>query len=1392
MNHRLLSLVSITALVTAADAFATQTPPQTPTQPSQPIRTGGGSASQTPTDSKGRTAPSRPIQRDGRGGQARPPAAAGGHGPIAPNQGDVQAMRPQLRTIFTWRSPIRPSEANPWPTGSWHSPSMWVVDESALRGPNGSAQTRPRIPVEPTDGATIATNADIKLGADTQIHTLQIGSAEVRLSGSRLAVEELSVASPAAGERRSLTSGKWVPRLTLSSILEVMTSGRSSVNDIALKTGGGLLFRGAATITRVEATEGTTIKARRSDDALAVGRPAGGKASETSLTLNEASLTRCGVEAPVIRWASGLLEVEESVLSAGTIDLAGDGKGRVSAGSRIEANALVVGPDGSIEFESGSVVRATDMIATHGGRAWDALKLGGVMNTRHFLAMQPNRVTAEILDSGRLKADALVCIGWRSSFPLLRISGTNTDLGIFNPPEALAGSGGSSAASRTNPFLLSSVERLSAVPAQAEVGRALLVNGAVELGHAGKDEPGHLRVNGDLTILSGLLVTNGSLVKADAIEIAPAPEGVPAAGVLRELLPALDQERMPEALQEKVNGPAPKGDHAASLDAMGRLYGGPFGQGIGQGAEQAALLRRVGGAMRQGHENPLAVIEGLQEELSAEHAAALRARYEFYYSQIRQPWAKAHTIDEKLSALWAAEAAFVAEFPAHAIEVETHAAKATGIVGYPSREEADRLRRDPGAWMSVHVRLGMHPPADPSRLELQPANPRVELRHVTVDPQAMTELGFRDMIERAGGVPLANGALRGWGLLDSERVSNSGHMRIEHEPSYWQRWFGGAHSVSHGAALGGSLGDFATYGFLVSGSYEQKADGVLSVPVSGANKVRYETHAGRYVSNLSLAASVGAPVARGALRAVAQWVARIGLVQSLIEVMRLSPTGVADMYPLIASDASFEESKGQGQASIEAQTGVGDFGSLRLRVDPAETIEVGDSYRVALLAGPVTGRPTLGRSCNVPNRDDAFFALDVGPIVERSLSNGIQPTAQTVVDARVLSVPRRVSEFRPVQSGTLSNIAPTADEPMTRAGQSPLYGVPMRRKLLIATHGQDSAIEQPSVWRPRSGVGAIADIYAEFARQSGLDREWDVVTFDWSQYATGEHDTHGWRNVSMVASEPVVDELVGRSIEQIFRLPAVRSGLSAMSGARREQVGAVVGGIITSTWEGPSFGDGYEASRVARQIGISLADWMMDSGMGYESLEEVHFIAEGSSVWMADAFSARLNERSAEWPSGRAPAVHITAFNAFSNAIDQWIPVGQLSRTAVSFEHFADSRWLTLTGNEPARLSPNWMEVDGCDPALLELRASSLDGSPETVGQRLAASVQGAAAWPTEWYRLSSRAAADRAVRGGVEPIPSVPTPADQTGAVRIDCADSTVGFVHSPMYRDFRALSAR
>ena len=247
-----------------------------------------------------------------------------------------------------------------------------------------------------------------------------------------------------------------------------------------------------------------------------------------------------------------------------------------------------------------------------------------------------------------------------------------------------------------------------------------------------------------------------------------------------------------------------------------------------------------------------------------------------------------------------------------------------------------------------------------------------------------------------------------------------------------------------------------------------------------------------------------------------------------------------------------------------------------------------------------------------------------------------------------------------------------------------------------------------------------------------------------------------------------------------------------MSGARREQVGAVVGGIVTSTWEGPAFGDGYEASRISRQIGTSLADWMIDSGMGYETLEEVHFIAEGSAVWMADAFSARLRARAADWPSGRAPAVHITAFNAFSNAIDHWIPVGDLSGTAASFEHFTDSRWRTLTGNDPARLGPTWVEVDACDPALFTLEAGSFIGSPEEVGQRIAASVASAATWPAEWYRLTSRAAAERALKGGVEPIPSVPGPTRQPGALVVDCATPAVGFVGSPMYRDFQARSAR
>jgi hypothetical protein len=1455
MNHRLLSLVSITALVTAADAFATQTPPQTPTQPSQPIRTGGGSASQTPTDSKGRTAPSRPIQRDGRGGHARPPAAAGGHGPIAPNQGDAQAMRPQLRTIFTWRSPIRPSEANPWPTGSWHNPSMWVVNESALRAPNGGsgAQVRPRFPAAPTDGATIEMNADIKLGADTQIHTLRIGFAEVRLSGSRLAVEGLSVAEPAVGEARSLASGKWVPRLTLSSMLEVLAPGKSAVNDVSLKEGGALLFRGGATITRLAATAGTTITARRGDDAVLVGGVPGGAASGATLTLNEVLLERCGVEAPNIRWGEGSLGVDGSVLSAGTIVLAGSGSGRVSSGARLMANTVVVGPRGSIEFESGSVTRATELIAMHGDRSWDALQLGGYMNTRHFLAMQPNKVTAEITDSGRLEADALVCVGWRSRFPLLRISGSNTDLGIFNPPDAQLASGGAAAASGANPFLLSSVERLMAVPAQAKVGRAVILNGTVELGRADKDAPGHLQVGGDLSILSGLLVTNGSLVKAESIEIGPAPEGVTAAGVLRAQLPSLDQEGMPEALKQRLDRDAPKGEDTS--DAIAQLYTLPA-----LGA-QAAATRKLTEAMR---ESPLDSADdylAIMNRLASENAAELEARYAFYYSQMWQAWAKAQTIDEKLSVLWAAEASFVEKYPASALEVGVHASKATGIAGYPSREEADRLRRDPDAWMGVHARLGMQPPIDGFGWEIERSTDAPKAAEI--DPKAMTELGFLAMLERANLVPMANGAMRGWGLLDAKRVSNNGYMRIEHEPSYWRRWFGGANSVSHGAALGGSLGDLGTYGYLVTGSYEQKADGVISFPVSGTNKVRHETHAGRYVSNLTLAAALGAPVARGGLALLASWLARIDFIQSLLEVMRLSPTGVADKYPLIASDASFTEPRDAGRSTTERAFGAADFGALRLRVDPAEEIEIGSSYRLALLAGPVEGRPMLGRSCSVPGRDDAFFALDIGPVVERSLAEGIQPTAQTVVDARVLSIPRRVPALAhassraarapsslgnavrsasspspaavrvdeaqrkavadidggqaapaatpapqpvpvPDQGGSgsgqkpqLPPIAPlpprpsvpSLDEPMTRFGDSSLYGVPMKRKLLIVTHGQDSAIEAHSSSAARGGVGGIADLYAEFARGTGLSREWDVVTFDWRQYATGEHDTHGWRNVSLVASKPVVDELVGRTREQIFRLPAVRAWLAGMSGVVREKVGAAVGELVASIWEGPAFGDGYEASRIARQIGTSLADWMIDSGMGYEALEEVHFIAEGSSVWMADAFAARLHARAAAWPSGRAPAVHITAFNGFSNSIDRWIPVGEMSGTAASFEHFADGRWITLTGNDPSRLGATWVDVKECDPAVFKLDASSLVGSPDMVAQRIAASIQSAAVWPTDWYRLTSRAVVDRVLKGGVEPLPGVPGQTPRMGAIVPDCMAPSVGFINSPMYRDYKGL---
>ena len=253
-----------------------------------------------------------------------------------------------------------------------------------------------------------------------------------------------------------------------------------------------------------------------------------------------------------------------------------------------------------------------------------------------------------------------------------------------------------------------------------------------------------------------------------------------------------------------------------------------------------------------------------------------------------------------------------------------------------------------------------------------------------------------------------------------------------------------------------------------------------------------------------------------------------------------------------------------------------------------------------------------------------------------------------------------------------------------------------KQKLVIVTHGTNDSVVDPSgvvrlgVVDPNTGaltnnqLAAVTRAMHDFADAKNLDGTWDVVAFDWSEYATN--------------NRPFVKD-------------------------------------FDPDHDGTPYNPA-ETARIAQQIGHGFVNWLIEVDRDPRHYEEIQILSHSSGSWFLDGFTDAFK--------GLATGVgntdlHLTFFDAFVGTrigvgpvsfldwrFDLGRPPGDQIGPGDLAEHYVDDRFFgPVPGTDENLASPvRNVEITTLDPA-------NPFGFPT-----LNLFVEGGRwhAWPVEWY----------------------------------------------------------
>jgi hypothetical protein len=516
--------------------------------------------------------------------------------------------------------------------------------------------------------------------------------------------------------------------------------------------------------------------------------------------------------------------------------------------------------------------------------------------------------------------------------------------------------------------------------------------------------------------------------------------------------------------------------------------------------------------------------------------------------------------------------------------------------------------------------------------------------------------------------------------------------------------------------------------------------------------------------------------------------------------------------------------------------------ALNLKTETSELLQAGDVHRIMFADRGIEGRPARFAP-TLRNQDPAlFYGLDIwhprsrvddswiplwappGPLREVVEQHNSVPDTAMVMDLLVLRTPRRLI------------VAPDdriVDLPLDRQAAGG------RRKLaanlVLVTHGTNASMGdiplQGLAEGQATGLAAVADEMARFASARGLSERWDVATFDWREFAGGSDDRRGGRLI-VTGGDVLLSFEVAAMLVTLGKTAAItRAGWAATSEALKQEAvkyliehaiseagrDAVERGLrdLGVSLDTALFQQGFspwESARIGRQIGFSLADWLLDSGVDHSELRQIHLLSHSSGSWLIDGFARRVEERRLDFGPQGPPALHLTFFDMFVwpehriwHATQFPQPgLGPLSNSAAVTEQYVDRRvpgtdglhphgynveliwldpsiilrgmgkeWSNRTGQAiprtDERASPLPHEHGDVREHLLQTRFAHPQALFSAIGDPF--SLVAAHAWPYEWYRATVRLAAGKSA-----PAASIWCP---------DQAWRAWGFVLSPLYRD-------
>ncbi len=382
---------------------------------------------------------------------------------------------------------------------------------------------------------------------------------------------------------------------------------------------------------------------------------------------------------------------------------------------------------------------------------------------------------------------------------------------------------------------------------------------------------------------------------------------------------------------------------------------------------------------------------------------------------------------------------------------------------------------------------------------------------------------------------------------------------------------------------------------------------------------------------------------------------------------------------------------------------------------PAFDIQAGDTFTLATVKGHIEQRPRHAYWPRIqtpsglhPADGRLFWGLDVNV---SSPCGELVPWQGERIDLIALKTPGRL----------VRRNATWQTEPLGNLSVAP--STPLKHGLVIVTHGTDSFIPLEGPNCLGSGLGGLAIEMAKFTESHGMADRWDVAVFDWSEYATGARDRRGY-NLPLTPSNIVrmgfaawdrLDTLLdmcglaGVMKERATKgllLPVAKWYLENITEDAIREVAAdrLVTLIKRNGWTSDlaDFNLGfqpYESARIGRQIGMSLADWLLDSGVDYSRLDTIHLLGHSSGSWVLDGFAERMKERQADF--GSVPHIQLTYFDAFTGAswvdcVSQVPNLGESADTTTRLEHYVDGRVLGTAGTvaRGVNIDVTWLDPD--------------------------------------------------------------------------------------------------